>query len=333
MDVEVQADSSESFASAGVRREDRLGLRWRCACVAAGLLFLLSQAVTGTAAFAFVPRVVLHRTAATSDWRAAGKQRGTQQRTRALVAGERRVFETRTVLKSSTSGNTASAMDGEQENAKIIDGKATAAAIRAELKGEVEAHVQSSGGPPPGLAVVLVGDRRDSATYVRMKKKACDEIGVSSFGFDFPEDVTQDELLACVGELNSRPDVHGILVQLPLPKHIDEQSVLQAITPSKDVDGLHPANVAALCTGRTRAPGQAASWQLKDLDFHVPCTPQGCIELLDRYGVEIAGKRAVVLGRSNIVGIPVSMLLMHRDATVTMTHSKTVDIASVVSEQ
>ncbi|CAN0503601.1 unnamed protein product, partial [Ectocarpus sp. 8 AP-2014] len=140
-------------------------------------------------------------------------------------------------------------------------------------------------------------------------------------------------LLACVGELNSRPDVHGILVQLPLPKHIDEQSVLQAITPSKDVDGLHPANVAALCTGRTRAPGQAASWQLKDLDFHVPCTPQGCIELLDRYGVEISGKRAVVLGRSNIVGIPVSMLLMHRDATVTMTHSMTVDIASVVSEQ
>ncbi|CAN0210761.1 unnamed protein product, partial [Laminaria digitata] len=112
---------------------------------------------------------------------------------------------------------------------------------------------------------------------------------------------------------------------------IDEQDVLQAITPSKDVDGLHPDNVAALCTGRTRA-GEAVSWELKDLDFHVPCTPQGCIELLDRYGVQIAGKRAVVLGRSNIVGIPVSMLLMHRDATVTMTHSKTVDIASVVRE-
>ncbi|CAN0132590.1 unnamed protein product, partial [Hapterophycus canaliculatus] len=180
------------------------------------------------------------------------------------------------------------------------------------------------------LAVVLVGDRRDSATYARMKKKACDEIGVSSFGFDFPEDVTQDALLKCVAELNARPDVHGILVQLPLPKHIEEQQILQAITPSKDVDGLHPANVAALCTGRTRVPGQPASSHMKDVDFHVPCTPQGCIELLDRHGVQIAGKRAVVLGRSNIVGIPVSMLLMHRDATVTMTHSKTVDIASVV---
>ncbi|CAM9947736.1 unnamed protein product, partial [Pylaiella littoralis] len=298
-----------------------------------GLVFWLSQVITGAAAFVSVPRIVPRiapQGSGSSGSRANSKNSGSSSGGGGGGGG--------VIRWSSTAGAAAGAaaagatMDEGQVDAKIIDGKATAAAIRGELKEEVEAHVRSTGGPPPGLAVVLVGDRRDSATYVRMKKKACDEIGVSSFGFDFPEDVTQEALLACVGELNARVDVHGILVQLPLPKHIDEQEVLQAITPSKDVDGLHPANVAALCTGRTRAPGQLASWQLRDLGFHVPCTPQGCIELLDRYGVQIAGKRAVVLGRSNIVGIPISMLLMHRDATVTMTHSKTVDIASVVRE-
>ncbi|CAM9863291.1 unnamed protein product, partial [Choristocarpus tenellus] len=118
------------------------------------------------------------------------------------------------------------------------EGKATAAAIRGELTSAVE-RMRENTGKSPGLAVVLVGERRDSATYVRMKKKACDEIGVQSFGFDFPEDVTQEELLKCVGELNARDDIHGILVQLPLPAHIDEQVVLCSIMPSKDVDGLH----------------------------------------------------------------------------------------------
>eukprot|EP00903_Cladosiphon_okamuranus_P010477 g9913.t1 len=338
MNTEGRGKSVEEVSSAiRGRNKLRLALSWH----GAGLVFWLSQAVTGGCAFTVLPRTVPHH--APSTGRASGTAygarayaptpRGSQHR------GERGVDKTRrTPLRSTgsggsggsssaTSGSTAASAMDEAHAAKIIDGKATAAAIRAELKTEVEANLRSTGGPPPGLAVVLVGDRRDSATYVRMKKKACDEIGVSSFGFDFPEDVTQEALLACVGELNTRPDVHGILVQLPLPKHIEEQAVLQAITPSKDVDGLHPANVAALCTGWTRAPES-----LKDLDFHVPCTPQGCIELLDRYGVEIAGKRAVVLGRSNIVGMPVSMLLMHRDATVTMTHSKTADIASVVRE-
>ncbi|CAM9447486.1 unnamed protein product [Ascophyllum nodosum] len=225
---------------------------------------------------------------------------------------------------------TAEIMD-DADAAKIIDGKATAAQIRKELTLRVADLVESTGGLAPGLAVVLVGDRRDSATYVRMKKKACEEVGIKSFGFDFPDDVTHDALLACVVDLNARADVHGILVQLPLPKHIDEQAILHAITPDKDVDGLHPTNVAALCAGRTRSGG-AVSFELEDLEFHVPCTPQGCIELLDRYDVQIAGRRAVVLGRSNIVGLPVSRLLMHRDATVTVAHSKTVDVASVVKE-
>eukprot|EP00611_Tribonema_gayanum_P029480 TRINITY_DN78_c0_g1_i4.p1 TRINITY_DN78_c0_g1~~TRINITY_DN78_c0_g1_i4.p1 ORF type:complete len:395 (-),score=125.40 TRINITY_DN78_c0_g1_i4:153-1337(-) len=216
-------------------------------------------------------------------------------------------------------------MSGEAE---LIDGKAIAASIRLELKEQVDEFKEKSG-ITPGLAVVLVGDRRDSATYVRMKRKACEEIGVASFGFDYASDVTQAELLRCVAELNARADVHGILVQLPLPPHIDESAVLDSILPEKDVDGLHPMNVAALSMGHTR-PGQRPSWSFADLDFHVPCTPQGCIELLDRSGVAIEGKSAAVLGRSNIVGIPVAMLLMHRHATVTVVHSRTANAAEVV---
>ncbi|CAM9287799.1 unnamed protein product [Phaeothamnion confervicola] len=164
-----------------------------------------------------------------------------------------------------------------------------------------------------------------------MKKKGCEEVGIQSFGIDLPADVTQEMLLQTVLDLNARADVHGILVQLPIPPHIDERTILDAIAPEKDVDGLHPLNVASLCTGRTHA-GASMSWAFDKVDFHIACTPQGCIELLDRMGVTIQGKRAVVLGRSNIVGIPVAMLLMHRNATVTIVHSRTVDTGSVVRE-
>lgn len=211
---------------------------------------------------------------------------------------------------------------------EIIDGKAIAATIRGELKERVSA-MKEAGKPSPGLAVVLVGDRKDSATYVRMKKKACEEVGMVSVGYDFAGDVTQEALLECISGLNARADVHGILVQLPLPAHIEEKAILEAIDPAKDVDGLHPVNVAALCSGQTRAGGKAST-SFEDLDYHVACTPQGCIELLERSGVAIEGKEAVVLGRSNIVGIPVAMLLMHRNATVTIVHSRTKNTEDVV---
>ncbi|UCC87087.1 MAG: bifunctional methylenetetrahydrofolate dehydrogenase/methenyltetrahydrofolate cyclohydrolase FolD [Anaerolineales bacterium] len=202
--------------------------------------------------------------------------------------------------------------------AQIIDGKAIAATIRGEIKAEVEA-MQDQYGKVPGLATVLVGVRTDSQTYVRMKKRACAEVGITSFGHDLPAEVSQEELLSVVRDLNANPDVNGILVQLPLPDHIDEEEILGAIDLEKDVDGFHPINIGRLSMKR-RDP------------LFVPCTPKGCIELLDRTGVEIEGKRAVVLGRSNIVGLPVSMLLLHRNATLTICHSRTKDLAGVVRE-
>eukprot|EP01038_Epipyxis_sp_PR26KG_P010907 gene10907-14645_t len=210
----------------------------------------------------------------------------------------------------------------------LIDGNAVAQTIRTELQASVK-EMQETLGVTPGLAVVLVGARRDSATYVRMKKKACAEVGVISYGIDFPADVTQEELIAKVDELNADPRVNGILVQLPLPPHINENDVLIRISQEKDVDGLHPLNVACLANTKTHAPGRAA-WSFDSIDFHVSCTPQGCIELLDRSGVTIEGKEAVVLGRSNIVGIPVALLLMQRNATVTIAHSRTKDIEATV---
>lgn len=210
----------------------------------------------------------------------------------------------------------------------VIDGKAIAETIRGELKERVE-QMKAELGVQPGLAVILVGERRDSATYVRSKKKACAEVGIESFGIDYPADVTQDELVAKIQELNADERVHGILVQLPLPPHINEHYVLDMILPEKDVDGLHPLNVAQLANTKTHAPGRSA-WSFDAIDFHVSCTPQGCIELLDRSGVTIEGKNAVVLGRSNIVGIPVALLLMQRNATVTIAHSRTKDIEEVV---
>lgn len=203
-------------------------------------------------------------------------------------------------------------------SAQIIDGKAIAAAIRSEIKQEVEA-MKAQYGRVPGLATVLVGERKDSQTYVRMKKKACAEVGISSFGHDAPADISQAELLTLVQDLNANPDVHGILVQLPLPDHIDEEAIVGAVSLEKDVDGFHPINIGRLSMKR-REP------------LFSPCTPKGCIELLDRTGVAIEGKRAVVLGRSNIVGLPVAMLLLHRNATLTICHSRTKNLPEVVRE-
>lgn len=193
--------------------------------------------------------------------------------------------------------------------AQIIDGKAIAAAIRGEIAQDVQ-DLLTKTGKAPGLATVLVGERPDSATYVRMKKKACAEVGIQSFSVELPGDVSQEQLLQAVQALNANPDVHGILVQLPLPGHIDEEEILGAISLEKDVDGFHPLNIGRLSMKR-RDP------------LFVPCTPRGCIELLDRMHIPIEGKQAVVLGRSNIVGLPVAMLLLHRNATLTICHSRT----------
>ncbi len=203
-------------------------------------------------------------------------------------------------------------------SAQLIDGKEIAATIRGEIAAEVEA-MKAQYGKMPGLATVLVGERKDSQTYVRMKKKACAEVGITSFGHDLPADISQEELLKVVRDLNANPEVNGILVQLPLPDHIDDEEILGAIDLEKDVDGFHPINIGRLSMKR-RDP------------LFVPCTPKGCIELLDRSGIEIEGKQAVVLGRSNIVGLPVAMLLLHRNATLTICHSRTKDLPGVVRE-
>jgi 5,10-methylene-tetrahydrofolate dehydrogenase/methenyl tetrahydrofolate cyclohydrolase len=203
-------------------------------------------------------------------------------------------------------------------SAQIIDGKVIADTIRGEIKAEVDA-MKARYGKVPGLAAVLVGERVDSQTYVRSKKKACAEVGMTSFGHDLPADISQAELLQVVRDLNANPEVHGILVQLPLPDHVDDEEVLGAISIEKDVDGFHPLNIGRLSMKR-REP------------LFVPCTPKGCIELLLRTGVQIEGKQAVVLGRSNIVGLPVAMLLLHRNATLTICHSRTKDLPGVVRQ-
>jgi 5,10-methylene-tetrahydrofolate dehydrogenase/methenyl tetrahydrofolate cyclohydrolase len=201
--------------------------------------------------------------------------------------------------------------------AQIIDGKAVAAAVRNEVKEEV-AKLRAAG-KVPGLATVLVGARPDSVSYVTSKRQACAELGIQSYHNELPETVSQEELLALVKKLSEDPCVHGILVQLPLPKHINEEVILSAIDINKDVDGFHPINVGKLGM-KNREP------------LFAPCTPAGVIELLDRTGAKISGSRAVVLGRSNIVGLPASLLLLGRDATVTICHSRTKDIAAVCRE-
>jgi methylenetetrahydrofolate dehydrogenase (NADP+)/methenyltetrahydrofolate cyclohydrolase len=196
--------------------------------------------------------------------------------------------------------------------AMIIDGKAISLQIKDELK-EKAAQMKAEG-KEVTLAVIQVGDNPASCVYVRNKKKGCEYIGIGSLSYELPEETTQEELLALIEELNQRKDVNGILVQLPLPGHIDEDTVIKAIAPCKDVDGFHPQSVGALCIGQ---PG------------FVSCTPAGIIQLLKRSGIEIAGKECVVLGRSNIVGKPMSLLLLRENATVTIAHSKTKNLQEV----
>ena len=199
-------------------------------------------------------------------------------------------------------------------SASLIDGKKIAETVTDELAIHVSS-LKAQHGIGPGLAVVLVGTRKDSATYVRNKKKMCEKVGIVSYGYDLPENVKEVELLALIDELNKDDKVHGILVQLPLPSHIKEANVIARIAPSKDVDGLTTFNVGSLCQhGPEKSP-------------LISCTPAGCIELLKRSNITISGKNAVVIGRSNIVGKPMVQLLIALNATVTVCHSKTADIA------
>lgn len=200
-------------------------------------------------------------------------------------------------------------------SAVIMDGKAVSALVRREVK--ERAALLASKGVKPGLAVVLVGDDPASQVYVRQKEKACDEVGFASFMRYLPASTDERELLDLIDGLNSDPAVHGILVQLPLPKHIDKDRVAEAIRPEKDVDGFHPINVGRLTLG---------------IETMEPCTPKGIVYLLEHYGIDIEGKRAVVVGRSNIVGKPVSLLLLSRNATVTVCHSRTKDLPDVTRQ-
>ncbi|KAK4411363.1 Bifunctional protein FolD 4, chloroplastic [Sesamum angolense] len=196
-----------------------------------------------------------------------------------------------------------------EASAKVIDGKSVAKEIREEIATEIS-RMKESTGVVPGLAVILVGDRKDSATYVRNKKKACESVGIKSYEVHLAEDTSEQEVLKYISGFNDDTSVNGILVQLPLPSHMNEKNVLNAVCIEKDVDGFNPLNIGRLAM-RDREP------------LFVPCTPKGCIELLHRYGVPIKGKRAVVIGRSNIVGMPAALLLQREDATVTVVHSRT----------
>lgn len=196
---------------------------------------------------------------------------------------------------------------------QIIDGKMISAQIKEELKQKV-AELKRTQGTEICLAVIQVGSDPASTVYVGNKKKACAYIGIDSLAYELPEETTQEELLQLIDELNHNDKVHGILVQLPLPEQINENAVIRAIDPKKDVDGFHPQSVGALCIGQ---PG------------FVSCTPAGVIQLLKRSGIEIAGKECVVVGRSNIVGKPMALLLLRENATVTIAHSKTVDLKGV----
>lgn len=199
--------------------------------------------------------------------------------------------------------------------AEIIDGKAVAAEVRDRVRDEVAAL--NAQGRSVGLAVVLVGEDPASQVYVRNKARTCRKLGIESWKHELPADTSQAALLGLVQELNRAPEVHGILVQLPLPRHIDSSAIIEAIAPSKDVDGLHPMSLGLLAAGNPS---------------FVPCTPAGVMYLLDRYDVPLEGARAVVIGRSNLVGKPAAFLLLHRHATVTMCHSRTKDLPKVVGD-
>ena len=202
--------------------------------------------------------------------------------------------------------------------AQIIDGKVIAEQVRKEVAEEV-AKLVAEGRQRPGLATVLVGDNPASKVYVSSKQKACSEVGIESFGHYLPATATQKEVEDLVRELNADPRVNGILVQLPLPSGLIEEDVLKAVSIEKDVDGFHPSNIGRLAQ-KGRDP------------LFVPCTPAGVIVLLDRIGVPLEGTNAVVLGRSNIVGMPVALLLVRRNATVTICHSKSKDLPGIVRE-
>ncbi len=197
--------------------------------------------------------------------------------------------------------------------AHIIDGKAISAAVRAEIKEETKALIETDG-LTPGLAVVIVGTDPASQVYVRNKRRSCEEVGFYSEAYEMPETTTQAELEALVDHLNADDRIHGILVQLPLPRHLDEHAILLRIHPKKDVDAFHPYNVGRIMIG--------------DYAF-LPCTPAGVMELLRRSGIDCAGKECVVVGRSNIVGKPQAMLLLQANGTVTICHSRTKDLAEI----
>lgn len=199
--------------------------------------------------------------------------------------------------------------------ATIIDGKQLAAETRVEIAAHVAAL--KAKGVTPGLAVVLVGDDPASHSYVRMKEQDCAEVGIESFDHRRPAETTQEELNALIDACNADPSVHGILVQLPLPAHLDEEAALARISAAKDVDGLHPANLGGLVRG---------------IDAPRACTPWGVMKMLEHYGIDLEGKRAVVIGRSSIVGKPQALMLLEQNATVTICHSRTADLAGVCRE-
>lgn len=202
--------------------------------------------------------------------------------------------------------------------AKIIDGTRIAGELRDQIAKEA-AQLSEKTGERPGLATILVGDDPASQAYVAMKHKACEVAGFHSVGVRLPKDATQGQVEAEVDALAADPSVHGILVQLPLPKHLDSEAVLNKVPIAKDVDGFHPIN-AGLLARRGCEP------------HFVPCTPWGCIHLLEKSGIPIAGQRAVILGRSNLVGLPMALLLQERDATITLVHSRTRDSAALIKE-
>ncbi|MCB8980349.1 MAG: bifunctional methylenetetrahydrofolate dehydrogenase/methenyltetrahydrofolate cyclohydrolase FolD [Ardenticatenaceae bacterium] len=199
-------------------------------------------------------------------------------------------------------------------SAKVIDGTKVAARVRDEIATAV-AEMKEKYNYTPGLATVLVGEDPASATYVRSKQRMCERLGIRSIGHKLPADATQEEVVALVAKLNADPEVNGILVQLPMPKHINEEAVLNTIDLEKDVDGFHPVNIGRLAM-KGRNP------------LFIPCTPAGCMELLADAGVETKGAEAVIVGRSNIVGLPMAMLLQKADATVTICHSRTKDLTA-----
>lgn len=200
--------------------------------------------------------------------------------------------------------------------AEIIDGKLVSSILREELKKKITCYKEETG-KNIGLAVVVVGNDPASAVYVRNKHRACEQVGIESFQIELAEDTTEAELLSKIDELNTDDSVNGILVQLPLPKHINETRVIENISPGKDVDAFHPSNVGRIMIGNHK---------------FLPCTPAGIIALLDYYKIDISGKKCVVIGRSNIVGKPMAMLLMEHNGTVTVCHSKTNNTADICRE-